>query len=193
MRFNPAYFEIPPFAPKVWKGKIIFIYSNPDRIAESVLHVSLANRLWGFWHFNHVETSDLMWHRRICGTTNQTLEDNLLSCDALGIEEHLRQWLSLERCPLEESCILAVKYEHLWDQDVIDIITAFCGIDHLPLQERNPGRGYPLDSLSEKERLMRVTYNLGTEQEPLYAAYDGARAIWENSPKTEAYRLPLDK
>ncbi len=170
-----------------WKGKILFIFSNPDKADESIFHVSLEDGYW-YYHFNRMETTDPKWLQKLGSTVNQNLEDNLLNYDALGIEEHLRQWLKLEKCPIEESCILAVKYEHLWDREVIAIIKNFCQLESFPLPEMKE-RGYPLHSVSEKERLIRKTYNLGTEQEPRYAVCDGARAIWESSPKVQSYRL----
>jgi hypothetical protein len=178
----------------VWKGKIIYIFSNPDKAAESILHVSLQeNSFWNL-HFDHMETSDLNWLHHLGHTWQQTVENNLLCYDALGTEKHLRQWLrrGVQPNSMRRSCIIAVKYEQLWEEEVINTIKTFCGLDEFPLPQKVE-RGYRVEEQSEKERLIKSTYNLGTEQNPRYAAYDRARNIWKNAPKFQFFSLPLDK
>lgn len=182
---------LPP--KREWKGKIIFIYSDPDKAAESICHVSLEESTWD-WHFKHVETSDINWLQKIGSIVSQTVEDNLLAYDALGTDKQLWQWLvkGVEKCAFLECTVLAVKYEHLWDAEVIKKIKQFCNLSYFPLPERKE-RGYGFQSLSEFEKQIRTIYNLGTEKEPRYAAYDNARAIWKRAPKILYFRLALDK
>ncbi len=162
-----------------FKGKILFIFSNPDKAAESALHVMLRDELFGKLHFIHMESSNMSWFDEIQDTRLQTLEHNLLAYDALGITKQMRAWLQDTLiCPVEEAQILAVKYEDLWKPRTIKAIELFLEIDHLAFPPYIP-RGYT--ELYENELEFRNTYNLGTWEEPIYSAYDEARIIWEQA------------
>lgn len=162
-----------------FKGKILFIFSNPDKAAESALHVMLRDELFGKLHFIHMESSNMTWFDEIQDTRLQTLEHNLLAYDALGITKQMRSWLQDTLiCPVEEAQILAVKYEDLWKPRTIKAIELFLEIDHLEFPPYIP-RGYT--ELDENELEFRNCYNLGTWEEPIYSAYDEARILWEQA------------
>jgi len=170
------------FPPISFLGKIIFIYSNPDRVAEAALNRSLRSPAFGADHFRHMEDSDLLWLNKVGSTDNQTESDNMLAYDALRITLHLKKWLiDLKRCPAKVANVMAVKYEHLWDKEVIEEMKKFLGISRILLPTKKM-RGHSLHTLNEKERQMRLRYNLGTEKYPRYVAYDEARTIWMTAP-----------
>ncbi len=174
---------------KKYQGKIIFIFSNPDKAAESTLHLSIQNEWWGTHHFYHVKSSDHNWLLKIESTTKQTLEDNLLAYDALGCRTHLVEWLYLTTPSAQENAqILAIKYENLWDSQTIDAIKTFLKIDDFALPVQNT-RGCKLEELDAREILFRQTYNLGTEEDPIYQAYDLAREIWKKAPAVQYLNL----
>lgn len=174
-----------------YRGKILFIFSNPDKSVESIFSISLRDAGFTRQHFIHVETSDLNWLEKIGGDTrNQTVKNNLLSYDALGCYKHLVCWL-YETTPCfepEQAQILAVKYENLWDPGTIQAIKTFLGIQVFELPPQYE-RGAKLEQLNPKETLFRSTYNLGTFEDPKYAAYDEARAVWEAAPPFQYFRL----
>ena len=121
----------------------------------------------------------------------QCLNNNLLSYDALGCAEHLRQWLHMRQpCRPEEAQILAIKYEHLWEQDTINAIKSFLQINTFELPPRKK-RGRPVSELNSLETTIKQKYNLGTEDIPIYRAYDEARAIWEKALPFEYFNLRL--
>lgn len=165
-----------------FKGKILFIFSNPDLAAESALHLTLRFKSFGAAHFRNMETSDREWLKRIGETTHQTIDDNLLSYDALGCYQHLEEWLHLRTTPCKpkEAQILAIKFENIWDPPTIQAIKEFLHIANfqLPLKRE---RGYEGDDLNQQEIEFRQKYNLGTPDQPHYAAYDMARIIWKNA------------
>ena len=183
---------LPPKLP--WHGKIVYIYSNPDKAAESIFHVSLDHsficdgRSTWCLHFDHVETADKAWLAKIGDTVNQTVAVNLLSYDALGTERHLKRWLRKDVSPSTEKkgTILAIKYEHLWESGTIEAIKRFCGFDYFPLPEKKE-RGYALEVRSDLEKDVRRRYNLGTEAKPRYEAYDKARNIWKTAEKIQYF------
>lgn len=172
---------LPP--DKCFTGKIIFIFSNPDKAAESAFHKSIHERIWGALHFRNVETADRAWLKKIENTQNQTEDHNLLAYDALGIYEQLKCWLYTQTIPTtsENAQVLAIKYEHLWDENTINEIQNFLDIPSFTLPAQRvrgcvEGREKPLE-ISIKER-----YNLGTKQNPQYAAYQEARFLWQLAP-----------
>lgn len=165
-----------------FKGKILFVFSNPDQAAESVLYMMLHKPNFGRRHFKHVETSDRRWLKKIKSPYKyQTEKNNLLSYDALGIYKHLKVWLYTRTRPTspEKAHILAVKYENLWDTDVIQAIRDYLEIPSFELPARIP-RGHK--DLLPKEARFRQIYNLGTKENPRYAAYDKARVLWQQAP-----------
>jgi hypothetical protein len=172
---------LPP--DRKFRGKIIFIFSNPDQAAESALYMTLHRELFGEIHFANVETADREWLNRIGGSRNQTEQDNLLSYDALGTYEHLKIWLYTHTRPAtpKNAQILAIKYENLWDKSTIHAIRKFLNINHFKLP-RKKARGYKKDLLFPKEVAFRKMYNLGTSTEPRYAAYAPAKVLWEQAP-----------
>lgn len=178
---------LPPYGK--YTGKILFIYSNPDKAAESALHMTIKDALWGKQHFYHVKTSDQAWLNKIGDTTNQSYKDNLLSYDALGVYQHLVEWLYKPvPCSFEEAQILAIKYEDLWLSSTIDSINQFLGITNFTLPIKKE-RGYDLKDLTRKEINFRRGYNLNTPDEPIYSAYDMAREIWKTAPSIQYFKL----
>ena len=178
---------LPPSRP--FKGKVLFIFSNPDLAAESALHRSMGDRVFGFEHFQHVETADFSWLQEIGDSTQQTLIHNLLCYDALGYTEQLRQWLHTKQpTGPKYAQILAIKYEHLWDKATIDAIRRFLDLKifRLPPQQL---RGCSLEEMSELEASIRLHYNLGSLENPRYAAYDEARELWKNALPFQYFRL----
>jgi hypothetical protein len=172
---------LPP--DKKFKGKIIFIFSNPDLAAESALHMTISDPMSGFLHFHHLETSDKTWLQKIGKTTEQTLQENLLSYDALGTYDQLNQWLYVRSKPsLEKKAqILAVKYENLWDEKTQRAIKSFLNLKTFALPPRKM-RGCDKNSMDQKELLFREKYNLGSDENPKYNAYARARILWETAP-----------
>ncbi len=179
---------LPP-SPK-FKGKILFIFSNPDKASESALHMSLRYRKFARNHFVHVETADREWAKRLGGAEHQTEEQNLLTYDALGIAEHLKVWLYTGVTPVNvnQAQILAIKYENLWEEATVEAIKAFLNIPNFELPPYRP-RGEKEERLLAKEIRFRQLYNLGTEQEPRYVAYDEARVLWEQAPPFQFFRI----
>ncbi|MBI5274078.1 MAG: hypothetical protein HY860_03370 [Chlamydiales bacterium] len=179
---------LPPNA--AFTGKIIFIFSNPDKTAESILHLSIRNSSFGRSHLLHMGSSDLSWLKKIGRTSNQTTQDNVLSYDAYGIYEQLNQWLqaSTEQTSLEEAQILAIKYENLWEIDTQQAIMDFLHLHHFRLPAKQM-RGYSGKALNKKERLFRTIYNLGTDKDPRYAAYAKASELWQQAPAFQFLKL----
>jgi hypothetical protein len=172
------------FVPKEFKGKILFIFSQPDRAAESALHKLLEDHVFGKLHFEHLFTSDKEWLAEIDNDTRkQSLEHNLLSYDALGVGVHLQKWLFDWVVPSsrEEAQIMAIKYEHLWDDATQEAIREFCALDRFQLPARKE-RGCEEKKMSSLERVLRRVYNEERKNPPEYKAYDHARKIWENAP-----------
>lgn len=166
-----------------FKGKIVFIFSNPDISAESALHITLYNDDFGWRHFLHMESSDHKWLDAIGSTTNQTIASNLLAYDALGCLEQLKRWLFVDtkECEREEATILALKYENLWDSETLEQLRLFLGNSNFMIPKKRP-RGLSRDQQTELEIEIIDTYNKGTSLYPKYSAYDGARALWEQAP-----------
>lgn len=179
---------LPP--SKQYKGKVIFIFSNPDKAAESALHKTINDQVFGHNHFLHVESSDLNWYRKIGSTINQSKKHNLLNYDAFGCAKQLQSWLykDTKKSSPQNAQVLAIKFEELWNPKTIAAIEQFLGIDKLqlpPLRER----GYSGEELYPKEQQFRNLYNQGTEEEPIYPAYRVARALWKNAKPFEYFRL----
>jgi hypothetical protein len=174
-----------------FRGKILFIFSNPDQAAESALYKTLHQKHFGEEHFIHVETADRKWLKEIGGPYNQTDQDNLLSYDALGTYEHLKAWLHTRTRPTspEKAQILAIKYEHLWDEETVQAIRKFLKIPHFHLPHREE-RGHSNGELFSQELAFKKIYNLGTETHPRYGAYDDARILWEKAPPFQYLKIP---
>lgn len=166
-----------------FKGKIIFIFSNPDKAAESALYMLLHNKSFAKTHFYHVETADLDWLKKIGGPRRQNGKDNLLAYDALGTYEHLKIWLFDKTQPTDpdHAQILAIKFENLWDKKTIQAIKDFLGLTEFKLPTKKT-RGRKTSELYTREMKFRKKYNLGTDSHPRYAAYDEARILWEQAP-----------
>lgn len=177
--------------PKNIKGKILYIYSNPDLATESALHKLFSDPAWGEHHFSNLFTADTNWVHELGGSyLNQTLENNLLCYDALGLEAHLRTWLldSVTPVSLQKAQILAIKYEHLWDDDTVHQIMKFLDLKlfYLPPQK---ARGYSKDELDPLELNIKNYYNIGTFKKPRYSAYNQAREIWKDAPPYQYLRF----
>lgn len=173
-----------------FQGKIIFIFSNPDLAAESALYLALRIPVFGIQHFDHMENSDHTWLDQIQDSTHQTISHNLLCYDALGCGQHLSIWLQEKTSPsnIEEAQILAIKYEHLWEESTIAAIKSFLFLDVLELPKKR-ARGYQPDQLTQEESNFRSAYNLGTFESPRYAAYDEARVLWEAAPPFQFLKI----
>lgn len=178
-----------------YKGKAIFIYSNPNQCAESLLHLTLTDSNWRI-HFKHMESSDLRWYRRINDLTRQSSTNNLLLYDAFGIKKQLLQWLrqmtTPDHRPPSNAQILAIKYEHLWDQSTIDAIKKFLNIDQFELPPKRE-RGYHLNEQDPRESKFKNLYNQGTQDFPRYPAYDPGYQIWEDSPPYQFLKLKKNR
>jgi hypothetical protein len=178
---------LPP--DKRYKGKIIFIYSNPDKAAESVLHLTINSALFGSNHFKHLQSSDKKWLEKIGNTSNQTYEDNLLSYDALGCHKQLMYWLFLTiPATKQDAQILAIKYENLWDIKTINKIKKFINSNKFEMPPKRE-RGYKDEELDKREIEFKNLYNLGSGDNPCYAAYNRARFLWKLAPKTQYLKL----
>ena len=174
-----------------YKGKILFIFSNPDRAAESALHLILNSKSHGATHFSHVETADQLWFQEIGRNgNNQTETHNLLAYDALGCVKQLEEWLHerSQPCDPQEAQILAIKYEHLWDFETIEAIKKFLKLKSFTLPPKRE-RGHEEAALFPEEMTFRKIYNLGTEEEPLYRAYDKARELCEQAPAFQYLKI----
>lgn len=179
---------LPP--DKSFKGKIIFIFSNPDEAAESALHLTFFVPSFAPNHVRHVETTDRAWLKRIGGLDNQTEKDNLLSYDVFGIHQHLKSWLYTDAEPVsnpKNAKILAIKFENLWDESTVEAIRDFLGVPEFKLPPKK-SRGQ-WKSEKPKEIAIRNMYNYGTDEEPKYAAYDEARVLWEAAPPFQYLKI----
>lgn len=177
--------------PSYFSGKIIFIFSNPDLAAESLLHWTLESSEWGIAHFYNVFSSDKKWLDGLgLDFSQQTLECNLLMYDALGYERHITEWLFIftESSTCSEAQILAIKYENLWDEKTQNAIKQFCSVPNLILPEKKQ-RGYGNEQLSELEALIRNFYNEGTLENPQYKTYDDSRKIWQEAPPFQFLKI----
>jgi len=180
---------LPPSSQFV--GKILFIFSNPDQAAESALHRVLNSPSNGKTHFLNVESSDYRWFKKIGeNANNQTETNNLLGYDALGCVKQLEEWLhnKTQPCDLQSAQILAIKFEHLWEPETAQAIKEFLQISSFKLPPRLE-RGYDAKALSSKELAFRKVYNLGTDEQPYYRAYDKARELWEQAPPFQFLNL----
>jgi hypothetical protein len=166
---------------KKFLGKIIFIFSNPDKAAEAALHQTMSDENFGGMQFFHIETADANWLKKIGDTTQQTASHNLLSYDALGCYRHLVKWLKDKTpCSPQEARILAIKFESLGDPLVTNSIKEFLNIDDFVLPDEFCC--HVSEVLSDKELELKALYNLSAPEEPRYKAYDKARKIWEYAP-----------
>jgi len=170
-----------------FKGKILYIYSNPDLAAESALHLSNVDAYFGLFHFIHMESADRQWYYDLKDTTLQTDEKNLLAYDGLGCEGQLESWLHSKTtsCDKQEAQILAIKYENLWEskEEIEEFLEFKFG---LPPKRQ---RGCQLDEISAKEQRFRRKFNLGTPENPRYKAYDKAREIWQKAPPLKYLKI----
>lgn len=174
---------------KSFKGKILFVFSDPDLAAESVFHITFLNEVFGKQHFFHLETSDQRWLDNIGSTTNQSISDNLLAYDALGCFDQLHHWLYKDTtpCSYNEAQILAIKYENLWDEATINQIRFFLKSRKFKMPKQLARR--EARELTEIEEEIINTYNQGTSSAPRYTAYDEARVLWESAPSYQYYKI----
>lgn len=179
---------LPP--SKAFKGKILFVFSDPDRAAESALHITLNDSNFGYWHFIHLESSDQEWLNKIGNSTQQTRENNLLSYDALGVAVQLREWLERSTTPCDCSAaqIMAIKYENLWDAMMITKIREFLGNDSFEMPVKM-SRGKAKEDMDPQAAEFIAAYNLGSVEDPRYAAYDEARTLWEAAPPFQFLKI----
>ena len=70
----------------------------------------------------------------------------------------------------------------------MEAVKAFLNIGQFELPPKR-ARGNYGDKMGQNEALFRSHYNLGTEENPRYAAYDRAREIWENAPPYQFLRM----
>ena len=64
--------------PPSYIGKVLFIFSSPDKAAESALHTTLRSTAFGKQHFYNVKTSDMQWLAKLGG--NQGAKTSLIIC-----------------------------------------------------------------------------------------------------------------
>ncbi len=169
---------LPPTIP--FQAKIIFIFSNPDKVAESILNKMINHYDWFSLHVKNVETTDLAWVEKV--GKGILLEDNLLTYDALGSERQLKEWLFIQTipCPLEKAQILAVKYENIWEPETIAAIKEFLQVSELQLPTYQPrSESYMSD---RRINALKTLYNEGSNDEPKYRAYEEARVYWKFAP-----------
>lgn len=174
-----------------YKGKILFIFSNPDKAAQSACHLIIKSRSGGATHFYNVQTADQDWFAKIDRNgKNQNETYNLLAYDALGCEKQLDEWLHVKTQPssTREAQILAIKYENLWDEETIQAIKEFLKLKSFDLPAKII-RGQAEQELFPQEIVFRQIYNLGTIEKPLYQAYDRARELWEEAPAFQFLQL----
>lgn len=174
-----------------YKGKILFIFSNPDKAAESALHMVLRSRSHGVTHFSHVETADHSWFSKIGrNANNQTETHNLLAYDALGCAKQLEGWLhkNCQPCDQREAQVLAIKFENLWDPETIQAIKRFLRLKSFQLPPKRE-RGCDEEELLPEEMTFRSIYNVGTPDKPIYRAYDRARELWEHAPPFQYLKI----
>ncbi|MBS0654939.1 MAG: hypothetical protein JSR46_04105 [Verrucomicrobia bacterium] len=175
---------------KKYRGKILFIFSNPDKAAESALHMTLHDAGFAAEHFFHMGTAKRKWVKQINKGFQQTKGRNLLACDALGCYPHLKKWLytRTKASTPKKAQILAIKYEDLWKGSTIRAIRKFLRLRafSLPPQKR---RGYSGEDLLPQERLFREAYNVGSSEQPIYSAYDKARRIWKDAPPYQFLKI----
>lgn len=179
---------LPP--SKEFKGKVIFIFSNPDLAAESALHRTINEVGFGHSHFFHVETSDMNWYRKIGKTTAQNQKHNLLNYDALGCTKQLQSWLyeDTKKSSSRSAQVLSIRFEDIWDPKTIAAIESFLQIKKLELPPKRE-RGYSGDELNPQEKMIRKKFNKGTEEDPRYDAYKKARILWKKAKSFEYFRL----
>ena len=172
-----------------FKGKIVFIFSDPDKAAESALHFTLTDETFWSLHFKHLESSDHAWRDKVGGPANQTVNQNLLSYDALGCHKQLLQWLHQKTTPCEpkDAQVLAIKYENLWDKETLVALQSFLS-SNIQLPARYE-RGCPKEKQDHREITFRATHNQGTPEHPKYPAYNEARKLWEAAPSLSYYKL----
>lgn len=172
-----------------FKGKIIFIFSNPDKATESALYMMLHKRLFAERHFNHMEKADREWFNNLGAARNQTPDNNLLNYDAFRITEHLDAWLhqNVKPASMQNANILAIKFERLWDKETIQAIRDFLNLPNFSLPPRKKRGHY--DHLFPNEIAFRKQYNLGTPSKPQYAAYNEARKLWSDAPSFQFLKL----
>ncbi|MBA3722481.1 MAG: hypothetical protein H0W88_08780 [Parachlamydiaceae bacterium] len=183
---------LPP--SKKFKGKIIYIFSNPDKAAESALHLTIIQENFGRAHFRHLESSDKKWLKKIGKTTDQTKKYNLLAYDALGCDIQLSQWLHQDTipCKINQAQILAIKYENIWDSATQDAIKKFLALDQFKLPPYRP-RGYNDEELDPRELVFKNMYNVGTPSEPKYEAYNKSRMLWKEAPPFQYLQIAKKK
>ncbi len=176
-----------------FNGKFLFIHSNPDLAAESALHRLLKSRSHGAVHFAHVESADREWFKKLGNSAkNQTKEENLLAYDALGCALQLQEWLFKRTKPstINEANVLAIKFEHLWEEETIAAIKAFLKVETFELPPKRE-RGCEDELLTSQEIFFKNRYNLGSNEEPRYIAYDKARDLWKASPPFQFLKLRM--
>lgn len=182
---NKTILKTHRLVPKNYQGKTLFVFSNPDVSAESALHMFFKYEEdgWAGLHFMHLFSSDMQWLANLGSVRNQIISNNLLSYDALGIGQHLLVWLHEYYQPstAEEANILVLKYENLWDPETIQAIRDFTGLQDFNMPEYKP-RGYSTEDLDPLEISFREALNQGTPEQPIYKAYDFARALWNQEP-----------
>lgn len=178
---------LPP--SRKFKGKIIFVFSNPDLATDSVFHLMFESSKWEEWHFHNVETSDKIWYKfhEVLGGPNEMI--NLLVYDALGIGRQLKDWLNkkVERCSQKEAQILAIKYEALWEIESLEAIRSFLQLPEFTLPEHKKRGNWEI--IYPEEKSLREKYNKGSEEMPIYPAYDIARDLWTLAPKFQFLKI----
>lgn len=177
---------LPP--QKNFKGKIIFIFSNPNKATESVFHQMIVKENFAEPHFFNLETSDKTWLKRVGPIKKQNYMTTLFAYDALGIYEQLKQWLYDRTMPCDccEAQVMAIKYENLWDEEVVSAISEFLMTPKLVLPTKKHRGGW---ETTELEKQSKQFYNLGSDEDPLYEAYAKAHELWSVAPAFQFLKI----
>jgi hypothetical protein len=163
-------------------GKIIFIYSNPHKAAESVLHQFSLSKDFSFFHIRHMESSKIEWHLGLDDDSNNKVVQNILAADFIGYGEQIKEWVyNLEIADFSNATVMCIKYENLWDKNTLINLANFLGVDSVTLPEQKK-RGAFFKDLSIQEVELINKYNIGTKNDPRYKAYDFAFDLWEAAP-----------
>jgi hypothetical protein len=182
-------FKMHLLPPEKFSGKIIFLYSNPHKAAESALHQFYLDKNFSYLHVRHMESSLKEWHLELDDESNDKLLENILKLDLIGYGEQIKQWVyELENSDVTNAKVMAIKYENLWDEETLVNLANFLGIESVNLPEWKQ-RGDFHHELSFKERSLINTYNLGTTDHPKYQAYDFAYNLWESAPPFSFHTL----
>ncbi len=167
-----------------FQGKIIYIYSDPHKSIESLIHKATGTLKA---HMRNMQTGDKELSDELSqgfyDDKEMILKQRLLQQDLYGYFVHLDCWLRrLPICDPEQANVLAIKYENLWEEESIKAIRFFLQDDSFQLPFYRPRGDYELTAV---EINARNAMNLGSKEHPRYKAYDDAWNIWNTTPSIQ--------